>query len=108
MIEAQKIIDNATKEAEEMLSQVIALREEKREKEAQAELEKIRRELKGKSSELSKKIQKKKPAAPGSVPKKLIPGTRVYVTDTDTIGTVINPPDKKAKIMFLSVGEEGL
>ena len=99
LIEAQKIIDDATREAEEMLSEVIALREEKREKEAQAELEKIRRELKGKSSELAKKIQKKKPAAPGAVPKKLIPGTRVYVTDTDTIGTVINPPDKKGKVL---------
>ena len=82
-----------------MLAQVIALREEKREKEAQAELEKIRKELKGKSRELSKKIQKKKPVSPGAIPKKLIPGTRVYVTDTDTVGTVINPPDKKGKVL---------
>ena len=98
LIKAQKIIDDATAEAEEMLAKVIALREENKEKEAQAELEKIRKELKGKSGDLSKKIQKKKQVS-GNVPKQLIPGTRVYITETDTVGTIVNPPDKKGKVV---------
>ena len=96
--EAQKIIDSAREEAETMLAEVISLREQKKEKEAQQQLEKIRKELKEKSGDISRKMQKKK-SVPGAVPKKLIPGSRVYVTDTDTVGTVINPPDKKGRVL---------
>ena len=96
--EAQKIIDDATEKVEEMLAEINRLQAEKREKEAQATLQKIRKDLKNTSSQLDKKLEKKK-SVPGQVPKKLIQGMQVYVIDTDTLGTVLNPPDKKGMVL---------
>ncbi len=95
---AQKIIDDATAQTEKMLAEIITLRQERKEKEAQKELEKIRKELKEKSGALSRKMQRKE-SVPGKIPAKLLPGTRVYVVDTDTVGTVLNPPDKKGRVL---------
>ncbi|MBQ2968718.1 MAG: endonuclease MutS2 [Clostridia bacterium] len=98
MQKAQKIIEDAEAEVAAMLDEVKALRAAEKQKEAQQELERIRKELREKSGGLSKKIQKKKPQAPGAVPQKLIPGMRVYVVDTDTEGTVLALPDKKGNV----------
>ncbi len=97
MQKAQKIIEDAEAEVAAMLDEVKALRAAEKQKEAQQELEKIRKELKEKNSKFAKKIQKKK-EVPGAAPKKLIPGMRVYVVDTDTEGTVVAPPDKKGNV----------
>ncbi len=96
--EAQKIIDDATQKVEEMLAEINKLQAEKREKEAQATLQKIRKDLKNTSSQLDKKLEKKR-NVPGQVPKKLIQGSQVYVVETDTLGTVLNPPDKKGMVL---------
>ncbi|MBR4029856.1 MAG: Smr/MutS family protein [Clostridia bacterium] len=81
-----------------MLSEIAKLQAERKEKEAQATLQKIRKELKSTSDELDKKLQKKK-QVPGNIPKKLIQGTEVYVVETDTLGTVLSPPDKKGMVL---------
>lgn len=96
--QAQKIIDDATEKVENMLSEIAKLQAERKEKEAQATLQKIRKELKSTSDELDKKLQKKK-QVPGNIPKKLIQGTEVYVVETDTLGTVLSPPDKKGMVL---------
>ena len=97
-LEAKEIIDKTTREMEQVLEEIKRLRREKKDQEALKALEEIRKDLKGKSHRMERRSQPKRAAVPGEIPKKLIPGTEVYIVDTDTNGTVISPPDKKGNV----------
>ena len=100
--EAQKIIDEAIKEADEAVSDINRLRMEQSDKEAVKALEDLRKELHSKGKKRRKKVLSSAPAQAGDIPETLLEGEYVYITETDTIGTVINPPDKKGNVVVSS------
>ncbi len=100
--EAQRIIDEATKEADKAVSDINKLRMEQSDKEAVKKLEDLRKELHTKGKKRRKKVICQAPAEAGDIPETLLTGEYVYITETDTMGTVITPPDKKGNVVVSS------
>ncbi len=98
-LEAEKIISDAQKQVDEMIAEIINLKKQKKDDEALKELEKIRKDLKNKKNTASRRNKNVVLQNKGEIPKKLIPGTVVYVTDTDSNGTVLSAPDKKGNVL---------
>ncbi|MBO5099066.1 MAG: Smr/MutS family protein, partial [Clostridia bacterium] len=96
--EAKKIISNAEKEVNKMLSEVIELRKKNKNNEAADKLEELKKELKSRNKKLNKKKIYVETSYPGEPPKSVIPGTSVYVVKTDTNGTVVSQ-DKKGNVV---------
>ena len=97
--EAQKIIDNAIAETEKMLAEITELRKKDSEKEAIKKLEQVRKELKGKSDTHKRKRFDAVRPKTTDVPPDVIPGTYVYIAETDSRGQVLASPDKKGNVM---------
>jgi len=98
-LEAEKIISDTQKQVDEMIAEIINLKKQKKDDEALRQLEKIRKDLKNKKNSISRRNKIPEIQNKGEIPKKLIPGTVVYVTDTNSNGTVLNPPDKKGNVL---------
>ena len=98
-LEAENIISEAQKQVDEMIAEIINLKKQKKDDEALKELEKIRKDLKNKKNTASRRNKNVPLQNKGEIPKKLIPGTVVYVTDTDSNGTVLSAPDKKGNVL---------
>lgn len=96
--EARKIVEQAEIETNKMLAEIIELRKNKKDSEALAKIEELKKELKSKNKKLSAKKTNMDTAYPGEPPKSVIPGTNVYVVSTDTNGTVISQ-DKKGNVV---------
>ena len=100
--QAKKIIEEAQKEAESKINEIINLQKSRGEEKTLEDLQKLRKELKNKSKKYTTKIKNKEPVVIGEAPDNLIPGTEVYISDTDTNGTVLSAPDKKGKVLVQS------
>lgn len=98
-LEAEKIISEAQKQVDEMIAEIINLKKQKKDDEALKELEKIRKDLKNKKNTASRRNKNVPLQNKGEIPKKLIPGTVVFVTDTNSNGTVLSEPDKKGNVL---------
>ncbi len=96
---AKQIVENAQRETEEKINEIINARKTQGEEKTLLELQKIKKELKNKSKKITSKIVVKEKKVPGEPVKNLIPGTEVYVVDTDTNGTVLTAPDKKGNVV---------
>ncbi len=97
--QAKDIIEQAQKAAEEKINEIINSRKVLGEEKTLEELQKLKRELKNKSKKISSKIKLRENKIEGEPVKELIPGTEVYVSDTDTNGTVLTKPDKKGNVL---------
>ena len=100
--EAQRIIDEATQEADKAVSDINKIRMEQSDKEAVKALEDLRKELHTKGKKRRKKVISQAPVQAGDIPETLLTGEYVYITETDTLGTVISPPDKKGNVTVSS------
>lgn len=97
--DAEKIISDAQKQVDEMIAEIINLKKQKKDDEALKQLEKFRKELKHKKEGVSRRNKNAVIQNKGEVPKNLIPGTVVFVTDTNSNGTVLTAPDKKGNVL---------
>lgn len=97
--EANIINENATRETEKLIAEITKLRSERKEKEALKQLENMRKELKSKTAKYERKKLISNQNTGGVIPKDVLPGTYVYVVDTDTNGEVVSKPDKKGNVV---------
>jgi DNA mismatch repair protein MutS2 len=100
--DARRIIEDATKEADDAVNEINKLRMQSGEKEAVKALEELRKELHNKGKRRRKKADISLQNSTEDAPVNLIAGSYVYITDTDTVGTVVSPPDKKGNVVVQS------
>lgn len=97
--EAERIVSEAQKQVDEMIAEIINLKKQKKDDEALKQLEKIRKDLKSKKASSSRRSKTVPVQHKGEIPKKLIPGTIVFVIDANANGTVLSEPDKKGNVL---------
>ncbi len=97
---AQKIISDAQKQVDEMIAEIINLRKKNNDDEALKQLENLRKELKNKKDSAKRRVRNEiSQQHKGEIPKNVIPGTVVFVTDANANGTVLALPDKKGNVL---------
>ncbi len=97
---AQKIISDAQKQVDEMIAEIINLRKKNNDNEALKQLENLRKELKNKKDSAKRRVRNEiSQQHKGEIPKNVIPGTVVFVTDANANGTVLALPDKKGNVL---------
>ncbi|MBQ2897526.1 MAG: endonuclease MutS2 [Clostridia bacterium] len=96
--DAEKIISDTQKQVDEMIAEIINLKKQNNDDEALKQLEKFRKELKKKKDSVRRRNNQQVKEVKGQIPKNVIPGTVVFVTDTNSNGTVLAAPDKKGNV----------